>query len=81
MKGNVIYGLIVAALIFVPLERLFALRPEQRILRRGWRTDLVHFLFTRFLADICAFAFVGMLVLLIHGIPCNLKAASLFHGL
>ena len=68
MKGNVIYGLIVAALIFIPLERLFALHPEQRILRRGWRTDLVHFLFTRILAEICAFAFVGILILLVHAL-------------
>jgi lathosterol oxidase len=27
----------------VPLERAFALRPEQRILRKGWRTDLAYF--------------------------------------
>jgi sterol desaturase/sphingolipid hydroxylase (fatty acid hydroxylase superfamily) len=31
------------ALVFVPLERIFAKRPEQRIFRAGWRTDLSHF--------------------------------------
>ncbi len=29
--------------VFIPIERLFAHRPEQRILRKGWRTDLVYF--------------------------------------
>jgi sterol desaturase/sphingolipid hydroxylase (fatty acid hydroxylase superfamily) len=28
---------------FVPLERLFALRPEQDVFRPGWRTDLAYF--------------------------------------
>jgi len=66
MKANVVYGLIVGALIFIPLERLFALHRGQRILRRGWRADILHFLFTRNLSDICAFLFVGSLVLLAH---------------
>jgi sterol desaturase/sphingolipid hydroxylase (fatty acid hydroxylase superfamily) len=66
MKANVIYGLIVGALIFIPLERLFALHKDQKILRRGWRADVIHFLFTRILADGCAFIVVGSLVLLAH---------------
>lgn len=66
MKANVIFGLIVGALIFIPLERLFALRKDQKILRRGWRADVIHFLFTRTLADVFTFIFVGALVLLLH---------------
>jgi sterol desaturase/sphingolipid hydroxylase (fatty acid hydroxylase superfamily) len=31
------------ALLFVPVERLFPLRPAQPIFRFGWLTDLVHF--------------------------------------
>ena len=31
------------ALIFVPLERFFARLRDQRVFRRGWRTDLAHF--------------------------------------
>ena len=38
---NVWQFLLVAA-VFVPLERLFALRKEQRILRAKWRLDLVY---------------------------------------
>ena len=29
--------------IFIPLERMFAQRPEQPIFRRGWRTDMAYF--------------------------------------
>lgn len=66
MKANAIYGLIVGALIFIPLERLFALHRSQRILRRGWRSDIIHFLFTRTLSDAFAFLFVGALIVLTH---------------
>jgi len=38
-----ILNLFFLALVFVPLERIFAKRPEQRIFRPGWRTDLAHF--------------------------------------
>ena len=33
---------LLAALIFIPVERLFAARREQRLLRRQWRGDLVY---------------------------------------
>ena len=36
-------NLFVLALLFVPLERLFAQWPQQRIFRPGWTTDLMHF--------------------------------------
>ncbi|MCZ6782909.1 MAG: sterol desaturase family protein [Proteobacteria bacterium] len=38
-----VLDLLVLALVFVPLERVFALAPTQRVFRRGWRTDLTHF--------------------------------------
>ncbi len=40
---------LLVCLVFVPLERLLALRPGQRILRRGWIVDLVHVFATGFL--------------------------------
>jgi len=43
VRGGIVIGLIVLAIIFIPLERLFALRPR-RILRAGWRTDVIHYL-------------------------------------
>jgi sterol desaturase/sphingolipid hydroxylase (fatty acid hydroxylase superfamily) len=68
MKSNVFFGLLVGALIFIPLERLFALHREQKIFRKGWRADVLHFLFTRSLSDACAFVIVGVLVLIAHGL-------------
>jgi len=41
--GRIVFAIAVLAIIFIPLERLFALRPR-KILRPGWRTDLVHYL-------------------------------------
>jgi sterol desaturase/sphingolipid hydroxylase (fatty acid hydroxylase superfamily) len=41
-------ALLVLALLFVPLERLFALR-KQALLRPGWRTDVAHFFASHFL--------------------------------
>lgn len=35
-------SLLVLALLFVPLERMFPRLPEQRIFRVGWDTDLAH---------------------------------------
>lgn len=38
-----VLDLLLLALLFVPLERAFALHPEQRVLRRGFKTDVAHF--------------------------------------
>jgi sterol desaturase/sphingolipid hydroxylase (fatty acid hydroxylase superfamily) len=43
MRGGIVFGLAILAAIFIPLERLCALHPR-RVLRHGWRTDLVHYL-------------------------------------
>jgi len=43
VRSNIVFGLAILAVIFIPLERLFALHPL-RVLRRGWRTDVVHYL-------------------------------------
>jgi sterol desaturase/sphingolipid hydroxylase (fatty acid hydroxylase superfamily) len=46
VRSQIVFGLAILAVIFVPLERLFALHPR-RVLRQGWRTDVVHFLVNR----------------------------------
>ena len=51
VRGGIVFGLVVLAAVFIPLERLFALRP-QRVLRAGWRTDLVHFVVNTLLANL-----------------------------
>jgi sterol desaturase/sphingolipid hydroxylase (fatty acid hydroxylase superfamily) len=43
VRSGIIFGLAILAVIFIPLERMFALHPR-RVLRQGWRTDLVHYL-------------------------------------
>lgn len=42
------------ALIFVPLERVFK-RVDQRVFRKGWRTDLAHFGVSHLLVQITVF--------------------------
>lgn len=40
-RSGIVFGLLGLAIIFVPLERLFALH-RQRVFRAGWATDVVH---------------------------------------
>lgn len=54
-------ALVVLALLFVPLERIFWLR-RQRVLRPGWRTDVVHFFVTHTLLQLCLVLAVGLAV-------------------
>jgi len=43
VRGNAVVGIAAPFLLFVPLEKLFALRP-QRVFRHGLLTDLTHLL-------------------------------------
>jgi lathosterol oxidase len=43
---------LVLALVFVPVERLFARLPAQPILRAGWQTDLAHFAVSHLLVQV-----------------------------
>ena len=36
--------ILITGLVFVPLERLFAMHPEQKVFRRGWANDLIFLL-------------------------------------
>lgn len=42
-------NLILYSVAFIPMERMFARKPEQRILRSEWRTDLAYFFISSFL--------------------------------
>jgi sterol desaturase/sphingolipid hydroxylase (fatty acid hydroxylase superfamily) len=42
VRSGIVFGLVVLAIIFIPLERLCALHPR-RVLRPRWRTDVVHY--------------------------------------
>jgi sterol desaturase/sphingolipid hydroxylase (fatty acid hydroxylase superfamily) len=43
VRSGVIFGLVALAAVFIPLEKVFALHPR-KVFRRGWTTDVVHFL-------------------------------------
>lgn len=47
-------NLLLLALVFVPMERLFPQRPAQSTFRRGWTTDLLHFFFSHLLVQLSA---------------------------
>lgn len=43
--------LLVLTAVFVPLERAFAFRKDQKVFRRGWATDLQHFFISHLLVQ------------------------------
>ncbi len=53
-----IIALFVLFVVFTPIERIFALHKEKKVFRNGWRTDVFHFLFNRFLTDIASFVVI-----------------------
>ncbi|MCE6984698.1 sterol desaturase family protein, partial [Pseudomonas frederiksbergensis] len=44
-------ALLVSAVIFIPLEKLYAKDPQQNILRPHWRTDLSYFFVSHMLVQ------------------------------
>lgn len=62
VRGPGVIGIAALFLVFVPIERLFALRP-QRVFRHGLLTDLTHLLVNRFFVTIGAIALAMMLAL------------------
>lgn len=56
VRSQVIAGLVFAAALFIPLERLVPLRREQRIRRRQWGSDVVHFLVNNILSTVMGLA-------------------------
>lgn len=57
-----ILGLLVSALLFIPIEKLFALRREQPILRAQWWTDLQYFAVNSLLVSY-------ILLVTLHAVP------------
>jgi sterol desaturase/sphingolipid hydroxylase (fatty acid hydroxylase superfamily) len=63
--GRPLFGFLVLFLVFVPLERLFALR-KQKIFRRHFGRDLLHFLVNKLLIQLGLFLVLGLLVRLLE---------------
>jgi lathosterol oxidase len=47
-----VLSLVLYSAVFVPLERLFALRPEQPVFRRHWIVDLTYFFINSLLVEV-----------------------------
>lgn len=75
MAIDVLKGFLLLCLIFVPLERLFALH-QQPVLRHGWQTDTCYF-FTGFFIGRATAAVIAtaMMVALSHTIPAQFQRA------
>jgi sterol desaturase/sphingolipid hydroxylase (fatty acid hydroxylase superfamily) len=67
--------LVLPLLVFVPLERLFAARPSQRIFRRGWFTDLTYVFLNR---PVIQFGVIAVIVAATmaadHVVPARLRS-------
>jgi sterol desaturase/sphingolipid hydroxylase (fatty acid hydroxylase superfamily) len=64
MQHNVVAAFIIVLVVFVPFERLFALR-RQRVFRKGWLTDLAHFFVSYFLVQVGVFLVFVLMTLLL----------------
>ena len=51
LRSRLVFGLVLLAAVFVPIERLFALHP-QRVFRPSWRSDVVHFVVNNLLTTV-----------------------------
>ena len=73
--GNVVdlfnlKGVLIAMLVFVPLERLLAMHPGQKIFRRGWGNDVVYVFLNGLLIKLgLGFLVMGVMVLAESFVP------------
>ena len=52
VRGNAAFGIALLFLLFVPIEKLFALRRDQKVFRKGLFTDLTHLLVNNLLITV-----------------------------
>jgi sterol desaturase/sphingolipid hydroxylase (fatty acid hydroxylase superfamily) len=52
-------AIFITCLVFVPLERLFAMHPDQKVVRRGWANDLVFLFFNGILIKLGLLAVIA----------------------
>jgi sterol desaturase/sphingolipid hydroxylase (fatty acid hydroxylase superfamily) len=69
-------GLLLIAFVFVPLERLLAQHPKQRVFRRGWVNDLIHLYLNGQVASFCfGFLIIGITMAAGWVVPVSVRAA------
>ncbi len=75
IRGGLIIGLVLLAVVFIPLEKLFTLHP-QRVFRTGWRTDVVHFTVNNILTTaLLVIPVVGLGVVARAAVPATAREA------
>jgi sterol desaturase/sphingolipid hydroxylase (fatty acid hydroxylase superfamily) len=67
--------ILIAALIAIPLERVFSLHAEQRILRRSWANDLFYQVFNRWPIGLMMLALAGIVTAATELVPQPLREA------
>lgn len=78
MKDNIIIGFLFCFFLFVPLERLFALRREQKVFRKGWGADSLHFFVNYFVLEVGFVAIVLPIAYVLRSlIPPDVQAGIL----
>jgi sterol desaturase/sphingolipid hydroxylase (fatty acid hydroxylase superfamily) len=69
--------LLLAAFIFVPLERLLARHPEQRVFRRGWMNDVIYLLLNGQATSFClGVLIIGITMTAGWLVPVSVRAAA-----
>ena len=67
-------ALLIAALIFIPFERLTALHGDQKILRKHWQNDVLTFMINKVLINLCLIATFGLFLGTLTGlIPVSVR--------
>ena len=68
--------ILIVVLIFVPLERIFSLHPEQKVLRKHWVNDLIYLFLNGIFIKIGVALLVGSIIAAITlWIPGSIEAA------
>jgi sterol desaturase/sphingolipid hydroxylase (fatty acid hydroxylase superfamily) len=75
VRSGLVFGIVVVAAVFIPLERVFGLHP-QRVFRKGWATDVVHFVVNNLLTTAGVIAAVVVAGTLLKAlVPDSLRTA------
>jgi sterol desaturase/sphingolipid hydroxylase (fatty acid hydroxylase superfamily) len=73
---DILKPFLISCLIFIPFERVLAFRPEQKIFRRGWETDLIHVMATGYLIKFGAVLLFTLCLSFLNGlVPESVHAA------
>ena len=68
-------AIFITCLVFVPLERLFAMHPKQKVFRRGWANDLVFLLLNGMLIKLGFLAIIaGSIFAAAQIVPASVQA-------